>query len=44
MRSKASIVLCSVGFLLLFLTGCSRDPVVRAENSYKRAEKYLQRQ
>ena len=22
-------------------TGCCRDPVVRAENSYKRAEKYL---
>ncbi len=27
--------------LLLVLAGCSRDPVVRAESSYKRAEKYL---
>ena len=34
---------CLLGrnFCCCLLLGCSRDPVVRAENSYKRAEKYL---
>lgn len=38
---SASVALCLTAMLFLFLTGCSRDPVVRAEKSYQRAEKYL---
>jgi len=41
MRGRLSTGVCLAGVLLLFVTGCVRDPVVRAENNYKRAEKYL---
>ena len=38
---KPLCIVCLTAVLLLVLAGCSRDPVVRAESSYKRAEKYL---
>src|SRR5271165_4843323 len=41
MRGRLGVAVCLAGALLLLATGCVRDPVVRAENSYKRAEKYL---
>jgi len=37
-----SVAVCLAGFSLLLASGCSRDPLVRAEKSYQRAEKYLQ--
>jgi tetratricopeptide (TPR) repeat protein len=37
-----AVAVCLAGFFLLYTAGCSRDPVVRAEKSYQRAEKYLQ--
>jgi cytochrome c-type biogenesis protein CcmH/NrfG len=40
-HASLGAAVCLTGFLLLFLAGCTRDPVVRAESSYKRAEKYL---
>jgi len=41
MRGRLGVAFCLTAALLLLVTGCIRDPVVRADNSYKRAEKYL---
>jgi len=41
MQGRLGVVFCLTGILLLSMAGCVRDPVVRAESSYKRAEKYL---
>ena len=41
MRGRLGVAFCLTAALLLLVTGCMRDPVVRADNSYKRAEKYL---
>src|SRR5271169_298760 len=41
MRHRLGVAVCLAGILVLFMDGCARDPVVRAEKSYERAEKYL---
>ncbi|MGC2110632.1 MAG: tetratricopeptide repeat protein [Candidatus Korobacteraceae bacterium] len=38
---KLGAMVCCAAILLLSMAGCVRDPKVRAENSYNRAEKYL---
>src|SRR5271166_2965332 len=41
MQGRLGVAVCLAGILLLSTTGCFRDPVVRAEKNYQRAEKYL---
>jgi len=41
MHGNLGVAVCLAGIFLLFPTGCFRDPAVRAEKSYERAEKYL---
>ena len=41
MSAKFGMAVCLAGIFFLLSQGCVRDPVVRAEKSYQRAESYL---